>query len=232
MGNFRDILINQDVNETISAFMRKKIRDRVKDPQLAEKLIPTNHAFGTRRVPLESGYYEVFNQPSVRLVDLRATPIERITPKGIKTSDAAYELDMIVCAAGFDAITGAFDRIDIRGTGGQRLKDRWARGPRTYLALQIVGFPNMFTLGRPPQRRHLLQYPALYRAERGVGDRPAAPHAGQEPDPRRADRSREDALDRARAIRLPVAPRSRMVAMSRRRPPQRKQPTAANLREL
>jgi cation diffusion facilitator CzcD-associated flavoprotein CzcO len=149
MGNFRDILIDKAANDTISDFMRRKIRERVHDPALAAKLIPTNHGFGTRRVPLESGYYEVYNQPNVRLVDLRETPIERITARGIKTSDAEHEFDMIVYATGFDAITGAFDRIDIRGRGGLRLKDKWADGPRTYLGLQVAGFPNMLTLVGP-----------------------------------------------------------------------------------
>jgi cation diffusion facilitator CzcD-associated flavoprotein CzcO len=100
-------------------------------------------------VPLESGYYEVYNQDNVRLVDLRETPIERITPAGIKTSAAEYAFDVIVYATGFDAITGAFDRIDIRGRGGQRLRDKWADGPHTYLGLQIAGFPNMLTLVGP-----------------------------------------------------------------------------------
>lgn len=149
MGNFRDLLIDEDANATITEFMTRKIRERVNDPKLAEKLIPTNHGFGTRRVPLESGYYEVFNQPNVRLVDVRETPIERITPTGIETSDADYEFDMIVYATGFDAITGAFDRIDITGRGGQKLKDKWADGPRTYLGLQIAGFPNLLTLVGP-----------------------------------------------------------------------------------
>lgn len=149
MGNFRDLLIDEDANATITEFMTRKIRERVNDPELAEKLIPTNHGFGTRRVPLESGYYEVFNQPNVRLVDIKETPIERITPSGIKTSDADYDFDMIVYATGFDAITGAFDRIDITGRGGQKLKDKWADGPRTYLGLQIAGFPNMLTLVGP-----------------------------------------------------------------------------------
>ena len=149
MGNFRDVLIDQDANATITDFMRRKIRSRVKDPKVAEKLIPTNHGFGTRRVPLESGYYEVFNQPNVRLVDVRETPIEGITPAGVKTSDAEREFDMIIYATGFDAITGAFDRIDIRGRGGRRLRDKWAEGPRTYLGLQIEGFPNLFTLVGP-----------------------------------------------------------------------------------
>jgi cation diffusion facilitator CzcD-associated flavoprotein CzcO len=149
MGNFRDVLINEEANATITEFMRGKIRERVKDPIVAEKLIPTNHGFGTRRVPLESGYYEVYNQPNVRLVDLRQTPIERITPAGVKTTDAEHAADMIIYATGFDAITGAFDRIDIRGRGGRRLREKWAEGPRTYLGLQIEGFPNLFTLVGP-----------------------------------------------------------------------------------
>src|SRR5260370_38528818 len=120
MGNFRDVLINEEANATITEFMRRKIRERVKDPIVAEKLIPTNHGFGTRRVPLESGYYEGYNQPIVRLVDLRETPIEGITPAGVKTTDAGDEADMIIYATGLDAITGAFGRIDIRRPGGRR----------------------------------------------------------------------------------------------------------------
>lgn len=149
MGNFRGILIDRDANATITEFMRGKIRARVKDPAVAEKLIPTNHGFGTRRVPLESGYYEVYNQPNVRLVDIRETPIERITPAGIRTTAEEHAVDMIIYATGFDAITGAFDRIDIRGRGGRRLKEKWADGPRTFLGLQVEGFPNLFTLVGP-----------------------------------------------------------------------------------
>src|SRR5262245_34576127 len=128
MGNFRDVLVDPDANATITEFMRRKIRARVKDPKIAQKLIPTNHGFGTRRVPLESGYYEVFNQDNVLLVDVRETPIERITPAGVKTGDADRSFDVIVYATGFDAITGAFDRIDIRGLGGRRLREKWAEG--------------------------------------------------------------------------------------------------------
>jgi cation diffusion facilitator CzcD-associated flavoprotein CzcO len=149
MGNFKDVLINAEANATITDFMRRKIRQRVKDPAIAERLIPTSHGFGTRRVPLESGYYEVYNQPNVRLVDIRATPIERITPAGVRTSETEYPLDMLIYATGFDAITGAFDRIEIRGRAGRRLHDKWADGPRTYLGLQIEGFPNLFTLVGP-----------------------------------------------------------------------------------
>src|SRR4030095_7746780 len=146
MGNFRDVLIDREANGTITEFMRGKIRQRVKDPALAKKLIPTNHGFGTRRVPRESGYYEASNQSNVRPVDVRETPIERITPAGVKTSEGEHEVDMIIYATGFDAITGAFDRIDVRGRGGRRLRDKWAEGPRTYLGLQIEGFPILFTL--------------------------------------------------------------------------------------
>ena len=149
LGNFRDILTDVRANDAISAFVAKKIRQRVKDPKVAETLIPTNHGFGTRRVPMETRYYEVYNQPNVRLVDIRETPIERITPSGIRTSDAEYEFDMIIYATGFDAITGSFDRIDIKGVDGLRLRDVWEHGPRTYLGVQVEGFPNMMMLMGP-----------------------------------------------------------------------------------
>jgi cation diffusion facilitator CzcD-associated flavoprotein CzcO len=148
-GNFRDILTDKAANALISDFVARKIRERVKDPETAEKLIPKNHGFGTRRVPLETRYYEAYNQPNVKLVDLNETPIERITSTGIKTSDAEYAFDIIVYATGFDAITGSFDRIDIRGAGGLRLKDKWKGGPQTYLGVQVEGFPNMMMLMGP-----------------------------------------------------------------------------------
>ncbi len=148
-GNFRDILTDRRANALISDFVARKIRQRVKDQDVAEKLIPKNHGFGTRRVPLETRYYEVYNQPNVRLVDIKETPIERITPNGIKTSDAEYEFDTIIYATGFDAITGSFDRIDIRGADGLRLKDKWKDGPQTYLGVLVEGFPNLTMLMGP-----------------------------------------------------------------------------------
>jgi len=148
-GNFRDILTSRAANDTITEFVIEKIRARVRDPKVADLLIPKDHGYGTRRVPLESGYYEVYNQPNVKLVDLRATPIERVTRSGIRTSEADYAFDMILYATGFDAITGGFDRVDIRGRGGMRLKDKWADGPQTYLGLQSEGFPNLLTLIGP-----------------------------------------------------------------------------------
>jgi cation diffusion facilitator CzcD-associated flavoprotein CzcO len=149
MANFRDVLTDPKANALFSDFVARKIRQRVKDPATAEKLIPKCHGFGTRRVPQETGYYEAYNLPQVELVDTRATPIERITETGVRTSDAERGFDMIIYATGFDAITGAFDRIEFRGTGGQRLKDHWADGPKTYLGLMSAGFPNMLTIVGP-----------------------------------------------------------------------------------
>jgi len=149
MGNFRDILIDRRANALISDFVARKIRQRVKDPAVAAKLIPKNHGFGTRRVPLESGYFEVYNQPNVRLIDINETPIERITPSGIKTSEAEYEFDIIIYATGFDAITGAFDRIDIRGVDGVSLTEKWQDGPQTFLGILVDGFPNLLMVMGP-----------------------------------------------------------------------------------
>jgi cation diffusion facilitator CzcD-associated flavoprotein CzcO len=148
-GNFRDILTDRKANAAISDFVARKIRQRVKDPKVAGKLIPKNHGFGTRRVPLETRYYEVYNQDNVELVDITETPIERITPKGIKTSNGEHEFDIIIYATGFDAVTGSFDRIDFRGVDGVRLKDKWKNGPQTYLGVLVDGFPNMLMLMGP-----------------------------------------------------------------------------------
>jgi cation diffusion facilitator CzcD-associated flavoprotein CzcO len=148
-GNFRDMMVDRAANAAISDFVARKIRQRVTDQSVAEKLIPKNHGFGTRRVPLETRYYEVYNQDNVKLVDLHETPIVRITPTGIETSAATYDFDIIIFATGFDAITGSFDRIDIRGADGLRLKDKWAGGPQTYLGIMVEGFPNMTMLMGP-----------------------------------------------------------------------------------
>jgi cation diffusion facilitator CzcD-associated flavoprotein CzcO len=149
MANFRDVLTDPKANAALSDFVARKIRQRVRDPEVAERLIPKCHGFGTRRVPQETGFYEAFNLPHVRLVDVRETPVERVTPAGILTSDAEHGFDVIIYATGFDAITGSFDRIDFRGTGGLRLKEKWTEGPKTYLGLMSAGFPNMLTLVGP-----------------------------------------------------------------------------------
>src|SRR5262245_3128006 len=142
LGNFRDIMTSREANEDFAEFVRNKIRARVKDPVVAEKLVPKDHAFGAKRIPLETEYYEAYNRDNVLLVDIKETPIERITPKGIKTSEKEYEFDVIIYATGFDAFTGAITQIDIRGEGGRSLKDHWAEGPRTHLQMQIAHFPN------------------------------------------------------------------------------------------
>jgi cation diffusion facilitator CzcD-associated flavoprotein CzcO len=149
MGNFRDVLMDREANRLMSDWLGNKIRARVHDPVVAEKLVPKTHGFGMRRVPLESGYFEVYNQPNVKLVDLTETPIERVTPEGIRTSDTDYDFDMIIYATGFDAITGAFDQIDIRGVGGLCLKDKWANGPVTLLGVLVDGFPNFMMVMGP-----------------------------------------------------------------------------------
>jgi cation diffusion facilitator CzcD-associated flavoprotein CzcO len=147
-GNFSDMLTDRAANALASEFAARKIRERVKDPVIAEKLIPKDHGFGLRRIPLERGYYEVYNQPNVELVDVNETPIERITPQGIRTSDCERAFDVIIYATGFDAISGAFDRIDISGTDGVRLKEVWKDGPQTYLGVFVSGFPNLLmTMG-------------------------------------------------------------------------------------
>jgi cation diffusion facilitator CzcD-associated flavoprotein CzcO len=149
LGNYVDTMTDPKANALITDFISRKIRQRVKDPVIAEKLVPKNHGFGSRRVPMETNYYEVYNQPNVKLVDISETPIERITEKGVKTSEKEYELDILIYATGFDAVTGSFTRIDITGVGGQKLKDKWADGPHTYLGLQGNGFPNLLTLVGP-----------------------------------------------------------------------------------
>jgi (2,2,3-trimethyl-5-oxocyclopent-3-enyl)acetyl-CoA 1,5-monooxygenase len=146
LANYRDLLLDRRANRYLCDYIAERIRRRVHDPRTAEKLIPTDHPFGSRRVPMETNYYEVYNQPNVQLVDVKATPIRRITPQGIETAAGHIDLDVIVYATGFDGVTGALDRIDIRGKGGQRLRDAWAAGPATYLGLQVAGFPNFFTL--------------------------------------------------------------------------------------
>ena len=154
LGNFRDIGVNEAANAAISEFIARKIRPRVKNPQVAEKLIPKDHGFGSRRVPLESGYFEAFNRDNVLLVDtLHDEPIERITSRGILTSKQEHECDILIYATGFDGVTGAFDRIDIRGANGVRLKDAWAESPRTYLGMLAEGFPNMLMVLGPHTAR-------------------------------------------------------------------------------
>ncbi|MGD9615313.1 MAG: flavin-containing monooxygenase [Alphaproteobacteria bacterium] len=147
---FRDLLIDKAANDTASEFIRRKIREVVKNPATAAKLADIDHPFSTKRPPIDTGYFETFNRDNVTLVDVRANPIECITPDGIRTRDGTeHKLDIIVFATGFDAMTGPLLRMNIRGNDGLPLREAWQAGPRTYLGLQIAGFPNLFTITGP-----------------------------------------------------------------------------------
>ena len=146
---FNDIYSNKKANDEAAEFVRNKIRATVKDPRVAEKLAPKDHAIGTKRICVDTDFYETFNLPHVSLVDLKETPVETIVHDGIRTPAGTYALDSIVFATGYDAVTGSLDRIDIRGKGGLALKDKWVGGPRTYLGLMTAGFPNLFFITGP-----------------------------------------------------------------------------------
>lgn len=148
MASFSDLLLNDDSNKTAADFVRSKIREVVKDPKTAEILTPKN-IIGCKRLCVDTGYWETFNRPNVSLVDISETPIERITPTGLRVSGQDYTFDCLVLATGFDAMTGALLKVDIRGRGGVALKDKWREGPKSYLGLTIVGFPNLFTITGP-----------------------------------------------------------------------------------
>ena len=148
-GNFKDVLIDPKANEAMSEFVANKIRQRVEAPDTAEKLIPKDHGFGTRRVPLETRYYESYNRDNVELVDIIETPIEKVTPDGIVTTDRSFEFDLIIYATGFDAILGSYNKIEISGVHGRRLKDQWDDELSTFLGIQINNFPNLFMILGP-----------------------------------------------------------------------------------
>ena len=149
LSNFYDTFTDEAANDIITEFIARKIRARVRKPDVAEKLIPKDHGFGTRRVPMESGYYEVYNQDNVELVSILDTPIECITSTGPRVGGKQYAVDMLVYATGFDAMLGSYNRMEIRGIGGQTLQDKWADGPRTFLGVQMEGFPNMMMVIGP-----------------------------------------------------------------------------------
>ena len=148
-ATFADLLTSAAANETAAEFFRAKIRALVRDPAVADTLCPRDYPLGTKRLCVDTDYYATFNRDNVTLVDLRKTPIEAIRPHGVRTTAAEYELDSLVFAIGFDAMTGALLGIDIRGRAGQSLRDKWAAGPRTYLGLTIAGFPNLFATTGP-----------------------------------------------------------------------------------
>ena len=148
LGAFFDLLIDKMANDTAAEFVRHKIHEIVKDPAVAELLTP-NTVIGCKRLCVDTGYFDTFNRDNVELVDVSTEPISEITPKGLRVGNRDYEFDCIVFATGFDAMTGALLSIDIQGSDGQTLQEAWVAGPRTYLGLNSVGFPNFFTISGP-----------------------------------------------------------------------------------
>ena len=159
LRNFREIFTDEKANAEFSEYVAERIRRRVKDPAIAEKLIPRDHGFGVQRVPMETHYFEAYNRDNVHLVDISQTPIEEITETGLRTTERDYQFDVIVYATGFDAITGAFDRIDIQGRGGAKLRDKWNDGPSTFLGMLVHGFPNFLMPSGPQSGSASTNYP-------------------------------------------------------------------------
>jgi hypothetical protein len=143
LANFREIFMDEAANAELSEYIAGRMRGRVRDPKVAEKLIPRDHGFGVQRLPLETKYLEAYNRDNVHLVDLSETPLVRVTETGLRTTERDYEFDVIVYATGFDAITGAYDLIDIHGIGGERLAGKWKHAPSTFLGMLTHGFPNL-----------------------------------------------------------------------------------------
>ena len=148
LGAYKDLMVDQAANDTAAEFVRAKIREKVRDGNVAELLAPKN-TIGCKRLCIDIGYYEAFNRPNVTLIDVSESGIEAITRQGVKVAGREYEVDAIVFATGFDAMTGALLKIDIRGKGGLALREKWSEGPRTYLGLGMAGFPNLFTITGP-----------------------------------------------------------------------------------
>jgi len=146
---YNDLLIDRDANDTAAEYVRSRIRDIVADPEVAERLSPRNHPFGTKRPCLDTEYYATYNRDNVTLVDVRSTPIVELTAAGVRTTTDEYAVDAIVFATGFDAMSGPLLGPDITGVGGTTLRDKWAAGPRTYLGIATAGFPNLFTVTGP-----------------------------------------------------------------------------------
>ncbi len=149
LGSFNDLLTDQAANDTAAGFVRDQIRDIVKDPATAERLAPKSYPIGTKRICVDSGYFETYNRENVELVDISGGPIERITPTGLTADGREFAFDDIVFATGFDAMTGTLFNVDIRGRGGQPLREKWEAGPRTYLGFMTEAFPNLFMITGP-----------------------------------------------------------------------------------
>ncbi|MEM7094308.1 MAG: NAD(P)/FAD-dependent oxidoreductase [Actinomycetota bacterium] len=149
LQNFTEIFMDKDANAEFSDYIAERTRQRIDDPAVAEKLIPTDHGFGIQRVPMETNYFETYNRDNVTLLDVGDEPIQRITETGIETTGGHYDFDVIIYSTGFDAFTGAYDKLDIQGVDGQRLAHKWHDGPMTYYGILVHGFPNFMMIPGP-----------------------------------------------------------------------------------
>jgi cation diffusion facilitator CzcD-associated flavoprotein CzcO len=209
-ATFSDVLSNAKANDTASNFIRRKIKQVVKDPKVVEMLTPRDHGFATKRPPIDTNYFETFNRDNVLLVDLKAEPIVEITETGIKTTEKEYPLDIIVFATGFDALTGPLLSLNIKGSKGYELKEAWATGPRTYLGLQTPHFPNLFTITGPGSPSVLCNMPIAIEQHvdwitECIRDMRAKGLARIEAKPDAAERWVEHVNEAANATLLPMA---------------------------
>nr|WP_294519789.1 NAD(P)/FAD-dependent oxidoreductase [uncultured Rhodopila sp.] len=212
-ATFQDLLVDKEANDTAAAFIRGKIREIVKDPATAARLADIDHPYAAKRPPIDTNYFETYNRGNVSLVDVRAAPIDRITPEGIRTREGDYPLDIIVFATGFDAMTGPLLRMDIRGRNGLSLADAWEAGPRNYLGLQVAGFPNLFTVTGPGSPSVLCNMPvAIEQHVEWITDCIAHLRARDlariEPKPEAVDRWVDQVNAAANATLLPLATHS------------------------
>jgi cation diffusion facilitator CzcD-associated flavoprotein CzcO len=211
LATFGDLLVDKDANDTVAEYTRERIRERVTDPAVAELLCPDDHAFGTKRLPMETEYYETYNRDNVELVPVKRNPIEEVTATGVRLADGtSYELDVLVLATGFDAFTGALTRMGIVGRGGRKLNDVWAGGPVSYLGLMTHGFPNLFTITGPGAAVALYNNPLAIEdhvelATRAIGHMIENGHRTMEPEEAAQEAWREELNQRAHATLFPQA---------------------------
>ncbi len=224
-SNYSDLLVDPKANAEFSEFLADKIRARVNDPETAEKLIPKDHGYAMKRPPMETGYYEAYNLPTVHLVDLKAEPILRITETGVETPAGEQEFDIIIWATGFDAVTGALTRMGIVGVDGEKLTEFWADGPRTYLGVTCPRFPNLLFLGGP--------HTPFANIPRGVEDQVdfvtgLVKHVTENGYERvETDESAEEVVDRARPADRGPLPRGRLVVVQGGQHPRQGRPLPA-----
>ncbi len=218
-SKFSDILIDPQANELASEFLRRQIRDIVVDPDVAERLSPRTFPYATKRPCLDTGYYETFNRPNVTLVDVRATPITEVDAGGIRTTERAFDVDVIVFATGFDAITGPLLAVNPIGLGGLTMREKWSAGPRTYLGLAIAGFPNLFLITGPGSPSVLTQRVRVDRTPRRLDHRSAGRHGRAWRDTSRGGRDGRGRLGR------PCQRGRQLDAVSREQTPGTRAPT-------